>query len=245
MSFHSRTIWILGTDTGVGKTVVTAAIARCLTSKGLQVAALKPIASGIDPESSEVTDAAMLAAACDQPELADLDGFIRLREAVTPQTAAEIEGRTLNLEVAFRAVQQVAADAHITLIEGVGGVAVPIVQNVLCSDLAKNYGTGTAILVARSALGTINHTVLTVEHLRAKGVTVLGIIFVRSEGGELSLAESTGPDLVSQLTTIPNWGLVDFIPGLEDCKTPAECVALLPAESAAIETAATELIRLG
>jgi dethiobiotin synthetase len=99
--------------------------------------------------------------------------------------------------------------------------------------------------VARSGLGTINHTVLTIEHLRAKDISVLGLIFVRHDNGELSLAESTGPELASQLAMVPNWGLVDFIPGLADCKTAEDCVALLPADSSAIEAAATEIIRLG
>jgi dethiobiotin synthetase len=150
---------VTGTDTGIGKTVFAAALARALGA-----AYWKPIQSGLLDGADGETVAALGATRV-------LPEAYRLTEPLSPHRAAELDG------VAIDPARLVPPDADPLVIEGAGGVLVPVTRELLYADLFARWGLP-VVLVARTGLGTINHSLLSVEALRARGVAVHGIAFV-------------------------------------------------------------------
>jgi dethiobiotin synthetase len=162
-----RGIFVTGTDTGVGKTVVAGAI--CAASSE-PVAALKPVVTGLDePPGEWPHDHVLLAGETGQaPE--DVAPY-RFGPPVSPHYAAELAGEPID-----PARILVAARAHEVLVcEGVGGLMVPITTGYLVRDLAVDLGLP-VVIAARTGLGTINHTLLTIEAARAAGLSVAGVV---------------------------------------------------------------------
>jgi len=204
-------LFITGTDTGCGKTIVTATLARALASRGYDVGVCKPYASGIALEAPEETsDIVFLQKAAGLREPIDLVCPARFSLPLAPAQAEPLENIRYTPEEICQRVQEYVKLHEITLVEGIGGAAVPLTHNYLVSDFIKDLGLP-VLVVARSALGTINHTILTVEHLRNKGLSVLGVIFNRVTGGELSEAEKGGPPLAATLAGVPFLGVVPFV----------------------------------
>lgn len=237
-------LFITGTDTGVGKTVVTAALARHLRNRGVRVGVMKPFASGVGgaeqvtgPEDAELLrEAAGLAG---QP-IASI-GPVRLRLPLAPLSAAREEGLELDILGVLDRVRDCIARYEMLLIEGIGGVAVPLADEVLVSGFIHELAVP-ALVVARSALGTINHSLLTIEHLRIRGVPVAGIVFVRSADGDLTPAEATGPAVIEEFSAVRNFGLTPFCPALADSSSTLEQrLAALPSECEAIQAIADAL----
>jgi dethiobiotin synthetase len=162
-----RGVFVTGTGTGVGKTVVAASI--CAACDG-PVGALKPVVTGLDePPGEWPYDHVLLAAATGQPP--DDVAPYRFGPAVSPHYAAELSG-----EVIEPARILAAARAHDRLVcEGVGGLMVPITPGYLVRDLAVDLGLP-VVIAARTGLGTINHTLLTIEAARATGLKVAGVV---------------------------------------------------------------------
>jgi len=150
---------VTGTDTGIGKTVFAAALARALGA-----AYWKPIQSGL-LDGADGETAAALGVARVLPEA------YRLTEPLSPHRAAELDGVTID------PARLVPPDADPLVIEGAGGVLVPVTRELLYADLFARWGLP-VVLVARTGLGTINHSLLSVEALRTRGVAVHGIAFV-------------------------------------------------------------------
>jgi len=150
---------VTGTDTGIGKTVFAAALAHALGA-----AYWKPIQSGL-LDGADGETAAALGVTRVLPEA------YRLTEPLSPHRAAELDGVTID------PARLVPPDADPLVIEGAGGVLVPVTRELLYADLFARWGLP-VVLVARTGLGTINHSLLSVEALRARGVAVHGIAFV-------------------------------------------------------------------
>jgi dethiobiotin synthetase len=224
---HRRppTLFVTGTDTGVGKTTVSAALLAAWRRSGRRVAPLKPIETGCDgvPPDLVPADALRLAAAAG---LADtpVDVLCPNRYALpaSPEAASRAEGRPVDLDAIDRAHARLAAGADLVLVEGAGGLLVPIAPGVLMADLAARLGA-TLLLVARASLGTINHTLLTVEAARRRGLAVAGVILNRT-------ASLPGPDEPTNAEAIARHGGVEVLGTLPH----------LPGEPAdALATAAT------
>ena len=169
-------LFVTGTDTGVGKTVVAAALCAALRASGLRVAAAKPVLSGLDDEPGEwPLDHEVLAIASgrDPDEIAPL----RFGPPVSPHLAAELAGTAIDPARLVASVVDAAtrADADVTVVEGVGGLLVPIGPDYCVRDLAADLGLP-LVVAARPGLGTINHTLLTVEAARAAGLDVRAIV---------------------------------------------------------------------
>lgn len=218
-----RRLFITGTDTGCGKTVVTASLAKALVSRGIDVGVAKPFASGLNPDvPDENTDIRFLQKAAGLNEPLDLVCPVRLRLPLAPANAAPLEGKRLDVATVAETICHYLGQHEVTLVEGIGGAAVPIKENYLVSDFAKDLGLP-VLIVARSALGTINHTLLTVEHLRSKDVSIFGVVFNRTFGGALDLAEEVGPPLAARLAGVRNFGIVPFVAGsLADSPPPMD-----------------------
>jgi dethiobiotin synthetase len=175
-----RGCFVTGTDTGVGKTVVSAAIVAVLRARRASVRALKPVISGLDapPDPVWPPDHALLASLTGQSP--DEVAPIRFGPAVSPHLAAELAGAPLDPDAIARAVvdaQDAAQRAHADalVIEGVGGLLVPFVDAYAVRDLARELALP-VVVVARPGLGTINHTLLTLEAARAAGVQVARVV---------------------------------------------------------------------
>ena len=199
-------IFITGTDTGVGKTAVAGGLAGALADKGLRVGVMKPIQSGAGFRNGTFysPDAEFMIAACGAQDEMELVCPVMLREPLAPSVAADIEGKTIDLDIIKNAYLELERRHDIVIVEGAGGIAVPIKDNFLYSDLIKCLGIP-AIIVARAGLGTINHTFLTVEYAKTCGISVTGVIINDFKGG---MAEETNPGIIEGLTGVPILGII-------------------------------------
>ena len=161
--------FITGTDTGVGKTFVTALLARALRRAGLDTVALKPICSG------DRGDAEILRAACDGELGLDEVNPLWFQMPVAPLMAARHEGRTISIPVLETWFRSVSAGRKSVLVEGAGGWLAPITKEALVADLAVALGLPVIVVVA-NRLGCVNHTLLTIGSIRARGLECRGII---------------------------------------------------------------------
>jgi len=202
-------LFITGTDTGVGKTVVTAALAIVLRRRGLDVGVMKPVATGCvrRREGLVSEDAEFLAQAADAPESLDEIAPIRLAEPLAPTVAAARAGRPLDLDPMWAAWRRLSMAHEIMLIEGIGGILCPVTPTESVADLARRFGLP-VLVVARPTLGTINHTALTVEAARARGLKVAGIVINRYDRDREDVAQLTAPDEIQRVTGATVLGLV-------------------------------------
>lgn len=168
-----RGCFVTGTDTGAGKTVVAGAIAAALHARSERVAVWKPVVTGLDePAGDWPADHELLARAVGaNPARVTTATF---GPAVSPHLAAELADRMLSLDVLARAARAAAADADVLVCEGVGGLLVPF-GDFTVRDLAVALGLP-LVVAARPGLGTINHSLLTVEAARAGGLDVRAVV---------------------------------------------------------------------
>jgi len=172
--------FITGTDTGVGKTHFTAWLVRAWRRAGIDAVALKPIASG-DRE-----DALALQRAMDARLTLDEINPLHFREPAAPLVAAELENRTIDFPKLNATVRDTAARFTHVAVEGVGGWRVPLAKNYEVREWARDLALP-VVVVARGTLGTLNHTLLTVESISSAGNTCAGIV--------VNAGPETSPDL--------------------------------------------------
>ena len=220
---RSRGIFITGTDTGVGKTVVACALAAWCRQRGIDVGVMKPVATGGrfvtrgDTGRWVSDDAIRLVAAAGVDDPWSLINPICFKEPLAPWTAARRARQTLRPEKALRAFQALQ-DRHRTLIvEGVGGLLVPLGPRVTVADLAKRMGLP-LLVVARPGLGTLNHTMLTLQCAASANVPVVGLIIDHAaptpRDRMTRVAERTNPDILRRLSGVPLLGELPFRPDL-------------------------------
>jgi dethiobiotin synthetase len=171
-----RGIFITGTDTGVGKTVVAATVARLLRMKGLSVGVMKPVTSGCREVSGRLVsdDATLLSYAAGIPCSDDV-ALYRLRAPLAPSEAARLDGVKIDFSVIKAAFARLASIYDYVIVEGAGGLMVPLSGGLLIADLARELELP-LLVVARPGLGTINHTVLTCYAAQQLGLQVAGVI---------------------------------------------------------------------
>jgi dethiobiotin synthase len=164
-----RGLFVTGTDTGVGKTVVSAAVMHVRRAAG-PVRYWKPVQTGI--EQDDDTAVVQMLGACTADEIFD-DG-VRLERPLSPHASARLAGVTITVDDLVRRVAAQTAE-HSWVVEGAGGVLVPLNESELMIDLMARLALP-VLVVARSGLGTINHTLLTLEALRARRLPIAGIV---------------------------------------------------------------------
>ncbi len=199
-------IFVVGTDTGVGKTVVAAGLTLALRNRGIRVGVMKPIATGCLGHVGQLVsiDAAYLmeAALMDTPALVSP---VRYRNPVAPSIAALVEKVEVNIDSIVDAYKQLQKEFDFIVVEGIGGVLVPIKENYFMSNLVEALDLP-ALIVTSSKLGTINHTLLSVEALLVRGIEIAGIIMNGVTATNISLAEVTNPKTVADLSGQPFLG---------------------------------------
>ncbi|MEW6662227.1 MAG: dethiobiotin synthase [Bacillota bacterium] len=202
--------FITGTDTGVGKTVITAGLLGALRGRNIDAVAIKPIQSGGS------MDAAFYCAVNALPYSPEELTPVCLDPALAPAVAAMETGFTIDLAKVMEHFYQMTGKHKMILVEGAGGLLVPLVgTQVTVADLAKDMGLP-LLIVARPSLGTINHTCLTVAFARSRGLAVAGIIINGYPYENPGLAERTNPQIIEKMTGVPILGLVPIVKGLKN-----------------------------
>jgi dethiobiotin synthetase len=215
-----RGVFVTGTDTEVGKSVVAACICAALAARGERVAAFKPVVTGLDEEPGEFgRDHELLAAAANAGQTPEDVTPHTFGPAVSPHLAAELAGTTIE---PFDLLD-VARCHELLVCEGVGGLLVPITPGYLVRDLAIDLGLP-LVVAARPGLGTISHTLLTVEAARAGGLTVAGVVMTPWPDDPTPM-ERSNRDTIARLGDVNVTGLPRTTPG-----SLAETGALLPLE---------------
>ncbi|CAB1130026.1 ATP-dependent dethiobiotin synthetase BioD [Candidatus Hydrogenisulfobacillus filiaventi] len=204
-----RGLFVTGTDTGVGKTTVTAALAWGLRERGLEVGVMKPVETGVPAGAAWPPDAALLAEAAGAADPRDLVVPAHYPDPLAPWIAARRSGQPVPWDHLLEAAAALAARHPRLLVEGAGGLAVPLDATRTMADLAGALGLP-LLVVARAGLGTINHTLLTLDYARARGLAVAGVVFNGFRGSDP--AEADNPAAVAELTGVPVLGRLPQLP---------------------------------
>lgn len=204
-------LFITGTDTGVGKTMVAAGLVRLARRMGLDAVAVKPVETGCKVKEGELfpEDGHFLWEACER--VITLDDCVPFRFALpaAPYRAAVVAGSRLYPQEIREHIEEVASRADLTAVEGAGGLFVPIHDTYCMIDLIADLGFP-VLLVARSRLGTLNHTMLSLEALRHRGLSTVGILisFVEAQPGPEE--EFVVGDMRRLISDIPVYSIPHF-----------------------------------
>ena len=171
-----RGVFVTGTDTGVGKSVVAAAICAALADHGERVAAFKPAVTGLDEDPGEWGhDHELLASVANAGQSAQDVAPNRFGPAVSPHLAAELAGEAIDSTTIVSAAIAAAGSTDALVVEGVGGILVPLSPTYAVRDFATDLGLP-VVIAAHPGLGTINHTLLTIESTRAAGLCIAAVV---------------------------------------------------------------------
>lgn len=208
-------VFIIGTDTGVGKTVIAAGLALVARERNIRVGVMKPVATGCFDRGGELLSHDTLflleASGGKKHEIANP---VRFKNPLAPLAASREEFRAVDTSQILRAYGELHENFDFVIVEGIGGLMVPFTENYFVSDLIKEFDLP-VIIVARTKLGTINHTLLTVDAAKSRGIRVKGIIFNNFDENSLGIDEQTSPRIISDLSGVPVLGMVPKITGLD------------------------------
>lgn len=225
-------IFITGTDTGVGKTIVSAVIARLLSRKGIAVGVMKPVTSGCIETESGLTseDATLLQWAAnisgDDP---DITPYL-LRQPLAPSVAAELDQIRIDFSTIKAAYERLTRKYSFVIVEGAGGLMVPLAGGLLMADLI-NYLDLPLAVVARPNLGTVNHTLLTTFSAGQMGIQVKGII-VNNYPTLPGQAEEYAPHMLGSLSGAPLLGVFPHVDAQDQQAMVDELVTILERDPA-------------
>jgi dethiobiotin synthetase len=230
-------IFITGTDTGVGKTTVAAALARLIHDRGINIGVMKPVTSGCSTSSAGLVseDAELLAWSAGIPVTAEVAPY-RLKEPLAPAAAAEIDHVRIEFSRILAAFHRLGEQYDYIIVEGAGGLMVPLSGGLLVADLVKLLALP-LLVVARPDLGTVNHTLLTTFAARQLELDVRGVV-ISGYPEDPSLAESTAPHLIDSLAGVP---LLGRLPKIADSAAKETVLAL--ASWLAVQPATRILLR--
>lgn len=207
-----RGLFITGTDTGVGKTVATALIARALRADGCRTGCYKPVCSGSEPGpdgSPHWADIEALSSALGDEFPKDRICPQAFHAPLAPPSAARLEGRDVDGELMRQGAAWWREQVDVLLVEGVGGLLCPISARELVADLAVDLGFP-VLVVSPLVLGTINHTLLTIEAAARRGLTVSGILF-NDMGGAADVAEASQSEIAAR-SDVRILGTIPYLP---------------------------------
>ena len=197
-------VFVTGSNTGVGKTVIAGAIAAAIKAHGLDVGVMKPVASGAkEIDGSLVSeDVVYLKKIIDSTDDDDLVSPIRLKPPIAPTIAAVKSGVPIDIDKVWKAYE-VLSDRHdFVVVEGIGGLMVPVDDTLFVADLVRKMDLP-LVIVGSDYLGTINHTLLTVEYAKSRNIRIKGIIINMLKGDNGFVREIEKYSSVPILGTIP------------------------------------------
>jgi dethiobiotin synthetase len=231
-----RGVYVTGTDTGIGKTFVSASLLAALNSAGLRAVGMKPVASGCEPTSDGLRNEdalALLALSNGAPDYALVNPFA-LRDPIAPHIAAHEEGVEITLEPINVAFATLSTNADCVIVEGVGGWNVPFSDSLMQSDLARSLKLP-VILVVGLRLGCINHALLSARAIAADGCELIGWIGNRIDPHMLRIDENI--DTLRERLPAPCLGILPFAANADARRMGAHLGAAVTAISAACRRA--------
>jgi len=202
----AKGVFIAGTDTGVGKTLVSGGIAKILKDSGKRVGVFKPVASGCSHTNEGLVNAdsefLRYHSHCDH-SLSTISpvGFVT---PAAPVVCEEHENRLVDFGALADAYCRICEDSDVVVVEGIGGVRVPISEGVDVLEMARWFGLP-VVIVTRPDLGTINHTLMTIDLVRGAGLDLAGVVISGYDPMDASLAEETLPQVLTE------WGNVEIL----------------------------------
>ncbi len=202
----NKGIFIAGTDTGVGKTFVAGGLAVALKAKGINVGVFKPFESGTAVGHEDYKYLKKMAAV-DDPE--DWICPYRFEEALAPAVAAQRAGIEIDWCRMTDCLESIATKHDFIIVEGAGGLLVPLAPGKTNTDLIRECGFP-VLLVARLGLGTINHTLLSLECLQSRKISCLGVVLNQTTK-ETGIVEETNPQVLKDLLSVPLLGVVPWM----------------------------------
>lgn len=218
-------IFITGTDTGVGKTFVACAIVRALKAHGVDVGVMKPVETGCGDDLIPADALSLKEAAGVADDISEICPF-RYKAPLAPSSCAEIEGRSFDIEQVRATYHALASRHRLMVVEGAGGLLVPLTPQQVIADLMKILNLP-VVIVARTRLGTINHTLLTVSSARQAGIDVAGIIMNAADDGEWGETEEWGGREIERRAGVPLLGTIPHAPAAVQAASRLDIKGLL------------------
>jgi dethiobiotin synthetase len=201
-----RGVFVTGTDTGVGKTVVAAAICAEASARGLSVAAFKPVVTGLDESTTDwPRDHELLARTANAGQTPDDVSPHRYGPAVSPHLAEQLAGQEVDGDSLVAAAHEEAAKAEALVVEGVGGLLVPLAKDYLVRDFAGDLSLP-VVIAASPGLGTISHSLLTIEAARAVALRIQAVVLTPWPD-EPSVMERSNMETIERFGEVPVIGL--------------------------------------
>ena len=213
----AKGFFVTATDTSIGKTIVSAALIRAMRYLGHKTAAMKPIETGCVKRDNILlpSDGIFLKNVSGMDEKISSIAPCMYEKPLSPLVASEIEESGVDLPGIMHAYNDLVGKYDVIIVEGIGGLYVPIMRDYFVSDLAIEMKLP-LIIVARPTLGTINHTLLTVHYAVSKGLKIAGIIMNYSSEPENDIAEETNKKTLKSLMDVPIIGSFPYIPDFEE-----------------------------
>ncbi len=227
----SKGFFITGTDTGVGKTVIAGALIKAIHVLGANACGMKPVETGCSRIGNTLypSDGMFLKRVAGMDENINQITPYCFEAPVAPSLAAEMESKVVRIDSIVEKFHALLQRYQSVVVEGVGGILVPIRRDYFVIDLIKQLGLP-VIVVARATLGTLNHTLLTVNYALKEGINVSGIVINFTRRSEGTVSENTNPLVLQQVSPVP---LLGVFPCLDDL------------ENATLERAAVKYLDLG
>ena len=207
-------VFVTGCDTGVGKTVIAGAIAASMKAHGLDVGVMKPVASGAKEIEGKLIseDAVYLKKIIESTDDDALVNPILLKPPIAPTIAASKAGILIDIDKILKAYEALTNKHDFVVVEGVGGLMVPIDDNLFVADLARKMDLA-LVIVTVDYLGAINHTLLTIEYARSRNLRIKGIVINMLKNGDDLVRE------IEKYSSVPVLGTIPFKENVsvEDC----------------------------
>lgn len=206
-----KSFFVTGTDTGIGKTAFTCGLASLLRVSGIDVGVMKPFATGIPQKNGfQSEDVSMLvnSSGASDPESLVNPYFFAI--PASPYSAAKKLGRQIDLDLVLSSFDKLRSTHDVMLVEGIGGIMTPILKDYFVIDLIKDLNLD-AMVVIGSKIGTINHTMLTIDACKKHGIRILGLIINQTDKNGYDLDE-----LGQDLTLLSGVDVISKIPNLDN-----------------------------
>ncbi len=204
-------LFITGTDTGVGKTLIAGAIAKILSDKDLNVGVFKPIATGCKRTWDGLisSDTKFLAYCANSNLSLSTITPVGYTTPAAPIISAACDGPPIDFSKIAAAYKNICQNSDIVIVEGIGGVRVPLTEELDLLDLAAEFALPT-LIVARPNLGTINHTLMTIDCIRAAELKIVGVIINGYNATESTVAEDTAAETIAKYSSTNILAVVPF-----------------------------------
>ena len=219
-----KAYFITGTDTGVGKTSITAGLAGSMRKIGIDVGVMKPISTGYPQKSGfKSYDVAKLVEAISIKDPEDLINPVFLALPTSPYDATKLLELSVDMPLIFEQFKKLLSMHEILLVEGIGGIMTPITKNFFVADLIKGMNIE-IIIVTRATIGTLNHTIMTCKMCKDYGIKIRGLI-INNFDEKGTPSEKNAPKTLYELTNVPILGMISFIKDLNKIEKMVEHVS--------------------